>query len=99
MEILVLGEEPRARAVRRDVVVLLVRERLDIPRAGLDRRLLDVRAGIARVRLSNPDVLEEELVAPGDAELPFLKQDAHLGRRAVYVVRQRFDDDGNLVRC
>ena len=80
-----------------DVVVLRVAERLDILRAGLDGGFLDIdRPGV--MRLGQAHVIEEKLVAPGDAELPFFEEHAHFRRGAVHVVGQRFHDDRHLVR-
>ncbi len=91
-------DEPRAGRACRNVVILLVAERLDLVRARLDRRRLDVRAGIGVVRLHQADVIEEELVAARSAELALFEKDAYLRSGAVVVIGYHLDDHRHLVR-
>ena len=93
-----LRDEARAGRFCGNVVVLGVRERLDVLRAGFDRGRFDVGAGVGVMRFHEADVIEEKLVAARRAELAALEEDANLGRGAVFVVGQNFDDDRHLVR-
>ena len=75
------------------------RQRLDVLRAGFDRRRLDVRAGIGMMRFDQADVVEEELVAAGRAELaPFLKRTRISGAVRLLLSVKHLDDDRHLVR-
>ena len=47
----------------RNVFALLMRERLDILRAGFDRGRFDVGGGIRMVRFHQADMIEEKFVA------------------------------------
>ena len=68
-----IGDETRALAIRRDVVVLLVRERLDFIRASLDGRLLDVTSSLPVCASTRPTCSNRNLLLPGVPSWPFLK--------------------------
>ncbi len=50
------------------------------------------------VRLDQPDVIEEEFVAPGRAQLSALEEDTNFRRRPILIIGQDLDDDRNFVR-
>ena len=50
------------------------------------------------MRLDEADVVEQEFVAAGGAELALLEEHADFGRGAVHVVGEHLDDDRHLVR-
>src|ERR1035437_6315857 len=92
------GDEAGAGVVFGNVVVLLVRKRLEIVGARFDGGGFAVDVAVGVVRLDEADVLEEKLVAAGLAEHAPLEKVADLGRGALMIVGVDFDNDGHLMR-
>ncbi len=90
--------ETRARCALRDLRVFRVREGREILRAGFDRGGFGVGLRVGVMGFDQADVIEEELVAPGRAELAAFEEDANLRGGAVFVVGLHFDDDRHFVR-
>ena len=85
MDCRAVGDEAGAGCACGNVVVLLMAERLDFVRAGLDGRGLDVAAGIGMMRLDQANVIKEKLVAAPRAELALLEKDADFRRGPVLL--------------
>ena len=94
-----VGEEARARDAFRHIVVLRVRERFKLVRASFDRRRFQITRGVRVVGFDDAHMVEEKLVRARAAEDAFLEEHAHLGRRALVIVRHHFDDERHFVRC
>ncbi len=93
-----LGDEPGAGCIGRDIVVLVVAERLDFIRARLNGRAFQVRRGVLIPGFDETHMIEQKFVAACDAELAFFEEHADFRRGAVVVIRQDFHDDRHLVR-
>ena len=94
-----VGEKTRAGRTLRNVIVLLavLSGSTSLAPASM-RRTFEVGARVGMVRLDDPGVVEEELVAAGVAELAFAKNVADLRRGAVHVIGVDLHDDRDLVR-
>ena len=81
MQIAALGDEARAGGSFRDIVILRRRERLNVLSIRFDRGRFNIRIRIRMVRIDEPGVIEEELVAARRAELAaFLEKDPNFRR-------------------
>lgn len=94
-----VGDEACAGGGFGDVVVLEVGEGFDFVGSGFDGGGFDVCACGGGVGFDEADVVEEEFVASGGAELSGFEEDSDLGCGAVVVIGEDFDDDGDFVRC
>ncbi len=99
VQVAALSDETRTAGSLWNIVALSMRKRFDILRAGFDRGRFDVRVRVRMMRFDQADVVKEELVAAGSADLAaFLKEHANFRSGAVVVVGQDLDDYRHLVR-
>src|SRR6185436_9995623 len=93
-----IGNEPGSGRAFGDIVVLLGRQDLDFIGAGFDGGLFAIRVRLRMIRLDQPDMFEEKLVAAAGAELAFLEQESDFGSGPVDVVRHYLDQQRDFVR-
>ena len=93
-----LGDETGSGPTFRHVVVLRMRQRFEIIRAGLNRRRFEVDGEIGVVGVDDADVIEQKLVAVQLAEHAATEELADLRGGALLVVGIDLDHDRHLVR-